>query len=145
MSNGEPIERIALSLATNASCFTRAASRRPGEKYSLVAMRTLGSLEHEGGMRIGEMAAHERVTQPTITAIVNRLEQDGLVSRRTDADDARGVIVEITPAGTAELGAYRHRTAERVRPVLEALDEQDVAVLTRATELFGILAERLRP
>ena len=50
------------------------------------------------GATIGELAAHLGVREPTVTATVDRLEQEGLVSRTRDASDGR--VVRVTP--TAE-------------------------------------------
>jgi len=49
----------------------------------------------------GELAAEIEVSSGTMTSRLDRLEQDGLVVRRPDTADRRGVLVELTPAGKA--------------------------------------------
>ncbi len=46
-----------------------------------------------------ELAAHERVTPPSMNRTLNGLEKAGLVARHPADDDARRVRVSITPAG----------------------------------------------
>ena len=59
-----------------------------------------------------ELAAHERVTPPSMNRTLNGLEQAGLVARRPAADDARRVRVRITDAGLTQISETRKlRTA----------------------------------
>ncbi|MEA4944539.1 MAG: MarR family transcriptional regulator [Propionicimonas sp.] len=128
---------------SQASWFVRTVNRRAGMRHSLVAMRVLSNLQHEGDLRVGELAAREAVSQPTMTVTVNRLEQDGLVTRHPDPSDARASVVRLTASGLAELQSFRSRAAAVVRPVLADLDGADLATLTRAAELFELLSDRL--
>ncbi|MEO8262915.1 MAG: MarR family transcriptional regulator [Pseudolysinimonas sp.] len=54
-----------------------------------------------------ELAAHERVTPPSMNRTLNGLEQAGLVARHPADDDARRVRVSITPAGLALIAETR--------------------------------------
>lgn len=47
----------------------------------------------------GELAAHTMVTTGAMTKRVDRLERDGLVTRRQSDDDRRGRVVGLTEAG----------------------------------------------
>jgi DNA-binding MarR family transcriptional regulator len=88
-----------------------------------------------------ELAAHERVTPPSMNRTLNGLEQAGLVARHPAADDARRVRVSITPAGLAQIAETRalrtawfsqrladltpdeRRALEAVTPILRRLSE----------------------
>lgn len=87
---------------------------------SLTTVSTLGSLHRDGPMRLSELADREGVAQPSMTALITRLEQGGLAVRRRDATDRRAVNVEITEAGR-EVLARRH--AQRAAAVAELLGE----------------------
>lgn len=54
-----------------------------------------------------ELAAHERVTPPSMNRTLNGLERAGLIARTPAADDARRVRVSITPAGREQILATR--------------------------------------
>jgi len=134
---------LASALIAQGSRFARSASRRVGSHHSLVALRVLSNLSQDGGLRIGELASREGVSQPAMTATVNRLETDGLVARGADAADARAAIVTITPTGVAELADFRSRAAAQVRPALETLGAAQLAVLAEAAELLARLTDQL--
>ncbi|GAA1668512.1 hypothetical protein GCM10009830_12900 [Glycomyces endophyticus] len=139
----EGIDQLAARLVSQGSRFARTASRRAGTQRSLIALRALANLQQEGDLRIGELAVREAITQPAMTAAVNRLEADGLVARGADPADARATVVSLTEAGAAELHEFRMRAAAKVRPALESLGEADLAVLARAADLLQELADRL--
>ncbi|MFQ6397209.1 MarR family winged helix-turn-helix transcriptional regulator [Nocardia sp. KC 131] len=61
-----------------------ATLRRSGEPYELTA---------------GELGGSTMVTSGAVTKRVDRLEQAGLVARRTADDDARGRIIKLTDRG----------------------------------------------
>lgn len=105
----------------------------------------LGSLEG-GPRRMTELAAEHGVKLPTMTALVNRLERDGLVARGRDASDARVVTAGITREGSVQL----HRTRERRIGLLvqrfAELSEQERETLTAALPLLGkLFADPDRP
>jgi DNA-binding MarR family transcriptional regulator len=98
---------------------------------SLLALRRL---DEEGPLRITDLAAAELVAQPTMTGIVRRLEQDGLVRRTPDAADARAVRVALTDAGRAELAAVRAKRAAVLEQRLARLDDGARAALAAALD-----------
>lgn len=64
----------------------------------------LASLAECGPTRVSDLAAAVQVTQPSMTALVNRMQAQGWVSRGADPDDQRAVRVELTPRGRAVVG-----------------------------------------
>jgi DNA-binding MarR family transcriptional regulator len=64
-----------------------------------------------------------------MTQLVQRLEQRGLVTRRSDPSDGRVALVGLTDDGNEVLAARRQRTAAWVADVLSDLPEQDVRAL----------------
>lgn len=130
--------RLAQRLTLGASQFSRMAARLAEVGVSSVSWRVASTLEHHGPLRLSEIAARERVTRPTATDVVRRLEQEGLVARTPDPRDSRSALVDLTAAGRAQLGAWRAQLATGVGPVLADLPAADLAILDRAA---GILAE----
>lgn len=135
LSRGE-IDELATRLIAQASRFTRSTSRAAGLTRSLIAMRVLSNLNLDGDLRVGELASREAVSQPAITATVNRLEEDGLVRRRADPHDARAALVVMTDAGRRELAAFRRRAAAAIRPALTELSGADRETLSIAADLL---------
>lgn len=50
-----------------------------------------------------QIAAQASVKQETMTATLNRMERDGLVSRRPNPDDGRSMLVALTPLAREKL------------------------------------------
>ena len=107
---------------------------------SLTAAATLTTLRRSGPARLTELAVSEGVTQPSMTALVARLTDAGLVRRRTDPGDRRAVLVELTPAGAELLDRRREDRAARLAGPLGELAEDDVRVITAALPALGRLA-----
>ncbi|MGN6676795.1 MAG: MarR family winged helix-turn-helix transcriptional regulator [Streptosporangiaceae bacterium] len=99
---------------------------------SLTAVAALGSLDRRGPQRITTMAAAEGVSQPSMTQLVQRLEQRGLVVRSSDPSDGRVALVGLTDEGRAALAARRQRNAGRVAELLADLPDDDVRALSDA-------------
>jgi DNA-binding MarR family transcriptional regulator len=55
--------------------------------------------EADGPMSVGEISARLRLDSGTVTPLLKRLEQVGLVTRDRDSGDERRVLVRLSPAG----------------------------------------------
>src|SRR3954451_11304262 len=77
--------------------------RTGAQPVSRTALSVLACLREAGPQRVTDLAAREAVAQPSMTALVGRLERQGLVTRTPDADDRRAVRVAVTPAGVEML------------------------------------------
>jgi DNA-binding MarR family transcriptional regulator len=82
-----------------------------------------------GPMRLGELAALEKVTAATTTQAVSRLESLGLVTRTRGSLDQRTVRIEITPAGDA---LQRSSLEGLLQVMTDALSEDEMAALCAA-------------
>jgi len=85
-----------------------AALRRQGRPYELSP---------------GALLRTTLVTSGTMTNRVDRLEQAGLVRRRPDPADKRGVLVTLTPAGQARVDAALAGLLEAEQALLAPLPE----------------------
>lgn len=107
----------------------RASAPRGRSVGALLALRRLAD---DGPRRVTDLAAAELVAQPTMTVLVNRLADEGLVRKSPHAVDARVVLVEITDIGRAELARVRAARAEVLAARLSTLPEEDRAALAAA-------------
>jgi DNA-binding MarR family transcriptional regulator len=116
--------------------------REGGRGLSRTAASVLARLRDAGPQRVTALAGHESVAQPSMTALVARLERQGLVERRGDEADRRAVRVALTPLGRDVL---RQRHAERVRALarrLGALDGKELAALVAAAPVLERLVDQ---
>ncbi len=90
-------------------------------------------LYEENGLRMGQLARRARLSKQTMTTMIRRLENDGLVERRPDPGDARASLIFLTarsrrfkPVAAATLReldklARRRLSGERLAAVRDAL------------------------
>jgi DNA-binding MarR family transcriptional regulator len=97
----------------------------PVHDVSLTTAATLRTLQRSGPCRLSELAAREGITQPAMTQLVSRLERDGYAERRGWADDARVVMVHLTPAGAELLRRWRDGRARRLAELVDRLPAED--------------------
>ena len=106
---------------------------------SLTAVATLHTLERHGPQRLTRVASLEGVTQPSMTALVTRLERDGFVERRPDHSDRRVVLVALTGAGEAYVRHRRQLGVDRLAGLMGELPgEQAVALRAALAAIAGL-------
>ncbi len=102
------------------------------ESVPPLQLSALVTVEQHGPLRLSELARRESVTAPTMSRVLAALDEQGLVVRAPDPQDARGVLITLSDAGAARLDEVRsHRTALVARR-LARLDADQCAVLTAA-------------
>ena len=101
----------------------------------------LASIESHGPVTPSDLANCERVQRPTITRVLARLTELGLIERAADPADGRSSLVSITPAGRALLGELRTRRDAFLADRLSRLPAEDRAVLDRASDVLESLLE----
>lgn len=131
-----------LRLATTRLARRMRSEAEIGLSPSMIA--ALASVHVHGPMTLGDLAAHEHVAKPTVTKIVARLEQDGLVQRETDAQDRRVCRVSATQAGEDLLAATRARKNAYLAGRLAELAPEERDRLAAALDVLVALASGAR-
>lgn len=90
----------------------------------------LGALS-TGPRRMTDLAGCAHTSQASLTGIVDRLEEHGLVHRTRSGEDRRVVQVELTEQGRTEMRLKQERIAERLDEVLAPLSDADRAEFLR--------------
>lgn len=96
-----------------------------------------------GPRRISALAADERVTQPGITLLVNRLAERGWVRRSADPMDRRAVLVRLTPAGEDAFARLRAEYRALLHDEMAELGDDEVRTLADAVQILDRLIGRL--
>ncbi|HET6662800.1 MAG TPA: MarR family transcriptional regulator [Acidimicrobiales bacterium] len=100
----------------------------------------LGTIELRGPITLGDLATAEQVTPPTITKVIARLEEEGLVDRTTDPFDRRITRVSATGEGRRRLEHSRARRNAFLALRLEELGPDAVHRLHDAIDALEELA-----
>lgn len=95
-------------------------------------LSAMAVLLNTGPQLMGELAAAEKVAPPSMTRVVNGLEERGLVARHADPRDRRQSRVTLTDTGRELLLALRRRRSEWLALRITELDADDRDVLRRA-------------
>ncbi len=111
------------------------ASRLEVSQRELALLRTLAT---EGPMITRALGGRFGVPVSTMTGLVDRMEQKGLVRRVPGRRDRRSIELEVTPAGAAALREHARGLEAVARGILAALSERDqralIALLRRVRD-----------
>lgn len=80
----------------------------------------------DGPLRMSELNRYVLLSQPALSRMVDRLVDRGLVDRRTDPGDRRGVRLSLTPAGRETQQAIGRPHARSVTRALGVLTRQEL-------------------
>ena len=136
------LDEIAEALPQRSSALSRLFLTQTSVCVSRTEVGVLRNLR-AGPRRITELAAEERVTQPAITLLVNRLQERGWVERIPDASDGRAVLVSLTTEGEAVFERLRAEYRALLHEEMASLDDDEVATLASAVEILDKLIARL--
>ncbi|WP_308272443.1 MarR family transcriptional regulator [Kitasatospora sp. SUK 42] len=130
------------TLTTTIEFFNRFYIRLPvAQKLPFTTLSVLDTLAFGGPVRLTELARREQLSQPGVTQLVNRLEQDGLVERRPDPDDGRAVLVHVTDAGRRVGEDRRAERGTHLRPLIEELTSDQRRAIAQALPAMTRLVE----
>jgi len=104
------------------------AMRRDAETLPVsVAQSAVLARLRDGPKTVGELATAEGVRAPSMTQIINRMEEAGWVIR--SEGPVRGRMVQITDAGQAVAAAVRDERTARLARRASGLSADDLAAL----------------
>jgi DNA-binding MarR family transcriptional regulator len=118
----------------------RLRQERAQEGLSLTQISALSTLQRNGPLTPSELAAQERVQPPSMTRVIARLEDLGLVTRAPHPTDRRQVLIDLTEAAREGLRADRRRREAWLVDRLGDLSADDRAVLRAAAPVLERLA-----
>lgn len=112
--------------------------RKEDEGSGLNAPRlsALSVIVFGGPITLGDLAAAEQVRPPTMTRIVNALEEQGLVLKKQDANDRRSTLLSATSAGKRLLMEGRSRRVHALEKQIAALSHRQRTALQEAVEIL---------
>jgi DNA-binding MarR family transcriptional regulator len=120
----------------------RMRQTRPVGDLTHSQISALQSLDLGGALTPRELAEAERVQPPTLTRIVSRLEELGLVARTPHPSDGRQVILALSPAGRELLEGYRRSRDEWLAQRLSELGPEERETIARAAEILARIARK---
>jgi DNA-binding MarR family transcriptional regulator len=136
---------VAGRLRLSATRLARRLRQEADTGLSPSQLSALAAIERHGPLTLGALADHEGVAPPTVSRVVARLEEQGLLLREGDPKDRRVARVGATAEGLALLAASRRRKTEWLAARLDALSPAERAHLAAALDVLDALTTEVRP
>jgi len=95
------------------------------------------------GISVAEAAQELRLAPNSVSTMVSKLAEDGLLSRDRAAADGRSVLLTVTDKGAARITQWRDIRAELAGRALERLGAADRAALQAAVPALARLAGQM--
>jgi DNA-binding MarR family transcriptional regulator len=100
-------------------------------------LRSLFFIANHGTTNFTKLAAALGVTPSNVTGIVDRLLEQGLVSRQENQEDRRQLILRVTDKGESIVTGLRDRRARHISEILSHLTQEELNTIYKG---LGILA-----
>ncbi|HET9842630.1 MAG TPA: MarR family transcriptional regulator [Nocardioides sp.] len=119
--------------------------RRPATRSGITPSRlaALSALAHyPDGVRQGDLAELMNMSAPSMTRLVEILEEAGWVERRRDPADQRCLLLVLSSVGRKTVEALRDEAATELSAELAELTADERAALAAAVPVLRKLADR---
>jgi DNA-binding MarR family transcriptional regulator len=117
---------------------TSAASCEKRFGLSAAQLFVLHVLREEQDLSLGELSGRTMTHQSSVSVVVRKLEEKGLIVKALSEGDRRKLVLRLTPAG-------RRLASRAPKPVQESLIQQLQAMGRRDRRTLSELLERIRP
>ena len=108
-------------------------------------LSALATVEQAGPVRLGDLAAAEKIAPSTLTRLVTVLEERGYVERQPVPEDARASTLVVTPDGHAILEQIRRESTILLADNLRTLSPDQLAALAAALPALERIADAKLP
>jgi DNA-binding MarR family transcriptional regulator len=119
----------------------RLRRQRADDDLSATEVAVLGRIYRDGASTPGALARAEHVQPPSMTRIIERLEQREYLRRDPDPSDGRQVLVSGTARGQKFIEDSRALRTRWLATQIDKLDVEDRAALAAAAPALARLAD----
>ncbi len=118
----------------------RQARRQAPSELTIAQLSALATVVRSGPIGVGQLAEAEALPSPAVTRLADKLEEAGLITRRPNPADRRGVLLAATTAGTRLMARREQASNTWLAERLEALPASDRLALEKAVPALWALA-----
>lgn len=98
---------------------------------------------HNGPTSISGMAKELCISKPNMTPVLDKLVEDGLITRDYDPNDRRVIRIEATEKANEFLKQAKENTKLIIQEKITTLNDEDLSLLAISTENLLSLIEKL--
>jgi DNA-binding MarR family transcriptional regulator len=106
-------------------------------------LSALGVIAREGPIRLSDLAEIESMNPTMLSRVVAALGEAGLVRRRTDPDDRRSGLIEVTATGRRTHDRLRAERGKALTAGLSGLAPAEVAAIEAALPALEALIDAM--
>ena len=97
--------------------------------FGMAYLPVVIALKENGALLQKHLAEHAHVEQPTMAALLARMERDGLISREPHPGDRRASLISLSAKAKARLPAAKERLGEVAKQATLGFSERERATL----------------
>lgn len=114
---------------------------------TIAQLKSLIFIRSEGMTNFKTLAAVMKVTPPDVTRVIDRLVEQGLVTREENPENRRMQMLRVTDKGDTLLKGLRERGPHRMLGILKLLSMEDLSALHRGFSALirAVSNEKSRP
>lgn len=103
---------------------------------TITQLRSLFLIVNKGSTNFRKLAGALRVTPSNVTGIVDRLEEQGLVSRTQNPEDRREMTLQATDKGKALVSNLKEAEIKQMTQILSLLSLEELSALVQGLSAF---------
>jgi DNA-binding MarR family transcriptional regulator len=111
--------------------------RLTGYDLSVPKALLLLEISPDGGENPKSLAAKLDLESSSMTGLLDRLEKKGLIERRPDPGDRRGILIFLTSQGMRARETIKSLVEQLDRKVQEVLSPEDIKTFRRIISVIG--------
>jgi DNA-binding MarR family transcriptional regulator len=139
---------VADALIRETARIRRVGRRRQGrpeelERLSGAQLELVTLVRRAPGVSVAQAAAELGLAANTVSTLVRRLSDEGLLVRTSDPTDRRVARLELPRELARRVGAYRDRRMVALGAAIATLDPEEQATIAAATALLTRVADEL--
>lgn len=97
--------------------------------FGMAYLPVVFALEETGDLQQRDLAARAHVEQPTMAALLTRMERDGLIAREPHPTDKRATYISLTARAKARVPKARQQMYEVAERALAGFSDRERATL----------------
>jgi DNA-binding MarR family transcriptional regulator len=112
---------------------------------TIAQLKSLMFISHKGVTNFKTLADALGVSPPNVTGIVERMVEQGLISREENPQNRRMLMLKVTDKGVAVVKKIHESKSSRFSGLLAKLSQEDLEALARGMAALAAVLQRNSP
>lgn len=104
---------------------------------SLTELETIGLISRNGSMLPSELALHTKITMPSMSQILKKMEKGGIIQKKSSLKDRRKILISLTALGKKKVEEVQASKNELIKQLIQTkLTTEEIEVLKQAVPIL---------